>query len=240
MTDTRDRAAPRRAAAAAALLLVAAGCAEAPPWLRDAPDPFAFPPARHQIPGALVVSERVRLTGMLNRTPTTAHAEGAAEGLVINGEPSGTEARVRARARLALAVRAPRGYGETAVGRVRVNGNTAEFRVTTLHRPPPDDLGALGTTRAAPGRLAQSVVVAPTGFTPGAVLRVEGPTAVEVETRAGRSAPPVALDPGEPFRLITRVPASWRGPLEVRVRLGELRSAWHIRPPEPELAATPG
>jgi hypothetical protein len=79
------------------------------------------------------------------RTPATIRAEGAAEQLIVDGEPRGTEARVRAPAEIALVVRAPAGHGGTALG---------------------------------------------------------------------------------------RVPPGWSGPLDVRVRLGELRGTWRIRPPE--------
>jgi hypothetical protein len=231
----RRRAPPGLAlAAAAAATLLLAGCGgRLPPALQDAPDPFAFAPVRNQIPGALVRSERALLTGMLNRTPTVAHAEGAAEELIVNGEPRGARARVKAPAKIAVAVRAPSGYGETAVGRVRVNGTAAEFRVTTMRRPPPDRL-AFAPVRAAPGRLAQSAVVAPTGFPPGSALEVGGLAGVQAETREGRVPLPVVLAPGEPFRLVARVPQGQAGPLDLEVRVGTLRGTWRIEPPGPD------
>lgn len=225
--------APRRRAAAllagAALLATAAGCGGLPLGLRDAPEPFAFAPADHQIPGALVVSGRALLTGMLNRHGATVHAEGAAEQLVIDGEHVGNRAVVEPPTEIAVAVRAPSGYGETAVGRVRVNGTTADFRVTTLSEPPRDRL-ALRTARVRPGRTARTPVVAPKGFAPGSKLEVRGLTAVQVETREGRFDLPRRLDPGEPFRLVARVPERQEGPLDVQVRLGTLRTVWRIEP----------
>lgn len=206
-------------------LTVLPGCA--PGYLADAPKDFAFAPARERIPGSLVESGPVRLD-VRGRKPRLVRAEGAAEHLIVNGEPAGKIARVKPGSKIKVVVRAPEGYGETAVGRVSVNGAVAEFEVTSLRRKPSAKLD-LGKASAAPGRLALSRVVAPTGFRPGTELQVEAP-GIRVETREGQFSPPVALRPGEPFRLVTRLLQGTDEPVEVKVRLGELSDVWRIEP----------
>jgi hypothetical protein len=83
-----------------------------------------------------------------------------------------------------------------------------------------------------------SRVVAPTNFKPGSELKVDAP-GIRVETREGEVSPPVALQPGEPFRLVTRVLQGTEEPTEVKVTLGSLTDVWRIRIPEQEVAAKP-
>jgi hypothetical protein len=211
-------------AAAGATLWSMAG---AGPAAREAPAPFSFQESRQRIPGSLVRSASVALAGFGG--PLEAAIGGAAEQLLINGRPApGGTAEVIPGDKVAIAVRAPSELAATAVGTLRVGAAAAEFKVTSVRKPPADGL-AFGEAEAAPGRSASSALVAPVGFTPGAALLVDGP-GVKVETREGRFDPPVALAPGEPFRLVAKVPEdSPAGPIEVGVELGELRGTWTVR-----------
>jgi hypothetical protein len=217
------------------LATLVAGCSP-PTYLQDAPSDFTFYPAREKIPGALVASNPVKLD-LRGRKRALVVAEGPAERLIVNGVPVGKTARVKPGSKIKLVVRAPDGYGETAVGTVRISGVVAEFPVTSLRKKPLAEL-RLGEAQAKLGRLAMSRVVAPTNFKPGSELKVDAP-GIRVETREGEVSPPVALQPGEPFRLVTRVLQGTEEPTEVKVTLGSLTDVWRIRIPEQEVAAKP-
>jgi hypothetical protein len=214
-------------AAAGVTLWSMAGAGPAAPPEVQAPAPFSFQESRQRIPGSLVRSASVALAGF--EGPLEAAIGGAAEQLLVNGKPVlGATAVVSPGDKVAVAVRAPAELAATAVGTLRVGASAAEFRVTSVRKPPADGL-AFGEAEAAPGRSASSALVAPVGFAPGAALLVDGP-GVKVETREGRFDPPVTLAPGEPFRLVARVPeGSAAGPIEVGVELGELRGTWTVR-----------
>lgn len=212
------------------LAAVLAGCSMPPGYLRDAPKDFAFHPTRERIPGSLVESGPVRLD-VRGRKRVLVRAEGAAEHLIVNGVPAGKVARVKPGSKIKVAVRAPDGYAETAVGSVRANGEVAEFSVTSLRKAPASKL-QFGEAKAAPGRLATSRVVAPTGFESGTEIKVDAP-GIKVETRQGQFDPPIALKPGEPFRLVTRVQQGTEAdePMEVKVTLGALSDVWRVSVP---------
>jgi hypothetical protein len=130
---------------------------------------------------------------------------------------------------VALAIRVPKQVGGIAIGRLAVGAATAEFHVTALSRLPPKRL-VFPEVRVRPGHTALSAVAAPSGYRAGASLSVSG-AEVEVETRAGRRPLPTQLTPGEPFRLVTRLPPDATSGLTLLVELGPLSTEWSIRPP---------